>query len=96
MLSGLAEAIKVSANPRYIEAAAKTVKFIFTRIFKDGFLLHTYKDGKSTLQLHKNPWWKAGRGRSVGVLSHIGSFRLDLTKSELQRAAESIMESIIS
>jgi uncharacterized protein YyaL (SSP411 family) len=49
MLSGLAEAIKVSANPRYIEAAAKTVKFIFTRMFKDGFLLHTYKDGKSKL-----------------------------------------------
>ena len=49
MLSGLAEAIKVSANPRYIEAAAKTVIFIFTRMFRDGFLLHTYKDGKSML-----------------------------------------------
>lgn len=49
MLSGFAEAVKVSANPRYIEAATKTVKFIFTRMFKDGFLLHTYKDGKSKL-----------------------------------------------
>ena len=49
MLSGLAEAIKVSASPRYIEAAAKTVKLIFTRIFRDGFLLHTYKDSQAKL-----------------------------------------------
>ena len=49
MLCGLAEAIKVSANQRYIEAAAKTVKFIFTRMLKDGFLLHTYKDGQAKL-----------------------------------------------
>ncbi len=49
MLSCLAEAIKVSASPRYIEAAAKTVKLIFTRIFRDGFLLHTHKDGQAKL-----------------------------------------------
>jgi uncharacterized protein YyaL (SSP411 family) len=49
MLSGLAEAIKISANPGYIEAANRTVAFIFGKLFRDGFLLHTYKDGQAKL-----------------------------------------------
>lgn len=49
MLSGLAEAIKISPNPRYLEAAAKTVNFIFTQLVQDGVLLHTYKEGKARL-----------------------------------------------
>ncbi len=49
MLSGLAEVIKVSSNPRYLEAAAKTVNFIFAQMARDGFLLHTYKDGQAKI-----------------------------------------------
>jgi uncharacterized protein len=49
MLSGLAEAIKLSGNPAWIEAAQRTVEFIFTHMFRDGFLLHTYKDGQAKL-----------------------------------------------
>ena len=45
MLSGLAEAIKISGRPAYLEAADRTVDFIFTNMFRDGRLLHTYKDG---------------------------------------------------
>jgi len=45
MLSGLAEAIKISGRPAYLEAADRTVDFIFTKMFRDGRLLHTYKDG---------------------------------------------------
>jgi len=45
MLSGLAEAIKISRQPAYLEAANRTVDFIFTKIFRDGRLLHTYKSG---------------------------------------------------
>ena len=45
MLSGLAEAIKISRNPAYLEAANRTVDFIFTKMFRDGRLLHTYKNG---------------------------------------------------
>ena len=45
MLSGLAEAIKISGRPAYLEAANRTVDFIFTKMFRDGHLLHTYKDG---------------------------------------------------
>jgi hypothetical protein len=49
MLSGLAEAIKLSGNPAWIEAAKRTVEFIFSKMFRDGFLLHTYKDGQAKL-----------------------------------------------
>jgi uncharacterized protein len=45
MLSGLAEAIKISPHPSYLEAANRTVNFIFTKMFRDGHLLHTYKSG---------------------------------------------------
>jgi uncharacterized protein len=45
MLSGLAEAIKISRHPAYLEAANRTVDFIFTKMFRDGRLLHTYKNG---------------------------------------------------
>ena len=49
MLSGLADAIKLSGNPAWIEAAKRTVEFIFSKMFRDGFLLHTYKDGRAKL-----------------------------------------------
>ena len=49
MLSGLAEAIKISPQPAYIDAANRTIEFIFAKLFRDGFLLHTYKDGQAKL-----------------------------------------------
>ncbi|MFQ5903857.1 MAG: thioredoxin domain-containing protein, partial [Candidatus Binatia bacterium] len=49
MLSGLAEAIRLSPKPRYLEAAARTVNFIFAQMVQDGFLLHTYKNGQAKL-----------------------------------------------
>ncbi|HYJ13854.1 MAG TPA: thioredoxin domain-containing protein [Candidatus Limnocylindria bacterium] len=49
MLSGLAEAIKISPQPVYIDAVNRTVEFIFAKLFRDGFLLHTYKDGRAKL-----------------------------------------------
>ena len=45
MLSGLAEAIKISRQPAYLDVANRTVDFIFTKLFRDGRLLHTYKSG---------------------------------------------------
>ncbi|HXV84444.1 MAG TPA: thioredoxin domain-containing protein, partial [Candidatus Binatia bacterium] len=45
MLSGLAEAIKISPHPTYMDAANRTVDFIFSKMFRDGHLLHTYKSG---------------------------------------------------
>jgi uncharacterized protein YyaL (SSP411 family) len=49
MLSGLAEAIKISQNATYVEAADRTLKFFFREMFRNGSLLHTYKDGKAKL-----------------------------------------------
>jgi uncharacterized protein len=44
MLSGLAEAIKISPQPLFMDAATRTIDFIFAELFRDGFLLHSYKD----------------------------------------------------
>lgn len=49
MLSGLAEAIKISPRPTYIDAVKRTIEFIFTKLWRDGLLLHTYKDGQAKL-----------------------------------------------
>jgi uncharacterized protein len=47
MLSGLAEALKISAKPSFLAAANRTIELIFTKLFSGGLLLHTYKDGKA-------------------------------------------------
>ena len=49
MLSGLAEAIKISPQPAYLEAANRNLQFIFTKLFHDGRLLHVYKNGQAKL-----------------------------------------------
>jgi uncharacterized protein YyaL (SSP411 family) len=49
MLSALAEAIKISPKPTYLEAANQNLEFIFAKLFRDGHLLHTYKDGQAKL-----------------------------------------------
>jgi len=47
MLSGLAEAIKISPKAAYVDAAKRTIEFIFSKLFRDGLLLHSYKDGQA-------------------------------------------------
>ena len=49
MLSGFAAAIKISRHPAYLEAADRTVDFIFTKMFRDRHLLHTYKSGTAKI-----------------------------------------------
>ena len=49
MLSGLAEAIKISPQPLFVDAAKRTIDFIFAKLFRDGLLLHSYKDGQAKL-----------------------------------------------
>ncbi|MGZ9255761.1 MAG: thioredoxin domain-containing protein, partial [Candidatus Binatia bacterium] len=36
-------------QPAYMDAAQRTIEFIFTKLFRDGFLLHTYKNGQAKL-----------------------------------------------
>ena len=47
MLSAFAEGYKVLGNPRYLEIARLTTSFIFTRLYRDGRLLRSYKDGQA-------------------------------------------------
>jgi len=50
MLSGIAEACKVTDNTNLREAAERTVEFFYSQMFQGGFLLHTYKDGQAKLR----------------------------------------------
>ena len=49
MLSGVAAGYAITGDERIREAGARTVDFIFTRMFDNGLLLHTYKDGQAKL-----------------------------------------------
>ena len=49
MLSGVAAAYAVTGDARIREAGTRTVDFIFTRMFDNGLLLHTFKDGQAKL-----------------------------------------------
>ncbi|HWO43814.1 MAG TPA: thioredoxin domain-containing protein [Candidatus Eisenbacteria bacterium] len=49
MLSGLAAAIEISPAADFIAAAERAVGFFFTRMFRNGRLLHVYKDQKANL-----------------------------------------------
>jgi uncharacterized protein YyaL (SSP411 family) len=50
ILSGIAEACKVTDNTNLREAAERTVEFFYSKMFQGGFLLHTYKDGQAKLR----------------------------------------------
>ncbi|MFQ5917336.1 MAG: thioredoxin domain-containing protein [Candidatus Binatia bacterium] len=50
MLSGLADAYEITGAPRYREVAEQTVEFIFTEMFREGTLYHTYRDGQAKLR----------------------------------------------
>ncbi len=87
MLSGLAEASKISQAPGCLEAAAKTVDFIFTHMFRENFLLHAYKDGKAKLLGYLDDYAFLG----VGLLD---LYEVTLERSMLQRSIE-LTESMI-
>jgi uncharacterized protein len=81
MLSGLAEAIKISDHPAWIDAARKTVDFIFSKLFRDGFLLHTYKDGQAKLLGYLDDYAFLG----VGLLD---LYETSFDRTDLERAIE--------
>ena len=87
MLSGLAEASKISQAPGCLEAALKTVNFIFTHMFRENFLLHAYKDGKAKLLGYLDDYAFLG----VGLLD---LYEVTLERSMLQRSIE-LTESMI-
>jgi hypothetical protein len=49
MLSGLAEVIKLFGDAPSKDAANRTTELIFSKLLRDGHLLHTYKDGTAKL-----------------------------------------------
>ncbi|MET0644461.1 MAG: thioredoxin domain-containing protein [Candidatus Binatia bacterium] len=81
MLSGLAEAIKISRHPAYLEAANRTVDFIFTKMFRDGRLLHTYKNGTAKILGYLDDY----AFLAAGLLD---LFEATLNRAHLDRAVE--------
>jgi uncharacterized protein YyaL (SSP411 family) len=81
MLSGLAEAIKIAPKPSYLEAATRTVEFIFDKLYRDTHLLHTYKDGIAKLPGYLDDYAFLG----VGLLD---LYEATFDRSALERAIE--------
>ena len=81
MLSGLAEALKISAKPSFLTAANRTIQLIFTRMFFDGLLLHTYKDGEAKQLGFLDDY----AFLAVGLLDF---YEATLDRSALERAVE--------
>ena len=81
MLSGLAEAIKISRHPAYLEAANRTEDFIFTKMFREGRLLHTYKSGTGKILGYLDDY----AFLSAGLLD---LFEATVNRAHLDRALE--------
>jgi len=81
VLSGLAEAINISPKRAYVESANRTVQFIFSKMFRDGHLLHTYKDGKAKLLGYLDDY----AFLAVGLLD---LYETTFDRTQLERAIE--------
>src|SRR2546428_388221 len=57
MLSAFAEAYKVLGNPRYLEIARQTSEFLLTRLYQNGRLLHSFKDGQAKFNASSMTRW---------------------------------------
>jgi len=81
MLSGLADASKILDDPSCLAAARKTVDFIFSQMFRDGLLLHTYKDGQAKLLGYLDDYAFVAAGL-------LDLYEVTLERSDLQRAID--------
>ncbi len=61
-LSGLAEAIKIVPKRDYVEAAERTVRFFYEKMFRREFLLHTYRNGEAKLLAYLDDYALLGLG----------------------------------
>src|SRR5262245_43459392 len=80
-LSGLAAALKISPRAEYLDAAKRTVDFFYAKLFRDGYLLHTYKDGVAKLLGYLDDY----AFFAVGLLD---LYEVSFDRSLLQRATE--------
>ncbi|HEY2989586.1 MAG TPA: thioredoxin domain-containing protein, partial [Candidatus Binatia bacterium] len=81
MLSGLAEASKILEDRAPLEAARKTVDFIYGCMFHEGLLLHSYKDGKAKFPGYLDDYAFLGAGL-------LDLYEVTLERSDLERSIE--------
>jgi len=81
MLSGLAAAIKISPRTEYLAAIERTIEFLFAKMFRNGFLLHSYKDKQAKLLGYLDDYAFLG----VGLLD---AYEVLFDRALLERAIE--------
>jgi uncharacterized protein YyaL (SSP411 family) len=52
MISAFVKGYEVLREEKYLEIAEKSVEFIFSKLYKDGLLLRTYRDGQAKLNAY--------------------------------------------
>jgi len=80
-LSGLAAAIRITGKAEYGAAATRTIEFIFSRMVRNGRLLHTYKDGVAKILGYLDDYAFLGAGL-------LDLFEATFDRSLLARARE--------
>jgi uncharacterized protein YyaL (SSP411 family) len=81
MLPVFVEAYKVLGNPRYLEVAQKTTDFIIQNLYKEGRLLHCYKDGQAKFNAYLDDY-------SLFSAALIDLFEATFDQSYLDRARD--------
>ncbi len=81
MLSGLADAYEITGAPRYREVAAQTVEFIFAEMFREGTLLHTYRDGQAKLRCYLDDY-------ALLIAGLLDLYEATLERALLERAVQ--------
>lgn len=81
MLSAFAKGYEVLKDEKYLDVANKTIDFIFKNLYKDGFLLRTYKDNQAKYNAYLEDY--AFLGQSL-----IDLYQITFNKSYLDKAIE--------
>lgn len=88
MLAAFAEGYRVLGNPRYLDVARKTTDFIFTRLYRHGRLLRSYKDGQAKFNAYLDDY-------AFLTAALVDLYEATFERSFLERAIE-LTETLLS
>jgi uncharacterized protein YyaL (SSP411 family) len=81
MISAFAEAYKVLGGPRYLDIARQSTEFLLTRLYQDGRLLRSYKDGQAKFNAYLDDY-------AFFAAALIDLYEAAFTRAYLERAVE--------
>jgi uncharacterized protein YyaL (SSP411 family) len=88
MLSAFAEAAKVLGTPHYAEVARKNADFLLTQLYREGRLLHSYKDGQARFNAYLDDY-------AFVAAALVDLYEATFNRVYLERAGE-LMEILLS